>query len=740
MNEQQVNYTLIEHILTLLKILQMHHIEIDQLMENHEDALLHSLPESQEIRTAYELMAFMDEMPGGFLIYYADDDEQIIYANKALLRIFGCDTLVEFRELTGNSFKGVVHPDDLADVEESVKKQIASNRYELDYVEYRILRKDGEIRWIEDYGHFIHSETIGDIFYVFLGDATEKKKRQRYERETLLLEKKRNEEKLQSLIEEYDKEKALINQEHLRRLEVIEGLSINYESICYADLHEDKIIPYRLSSRTTVLFGEKFQVVDLSWYLSAYIEQWVHPEDRPMVTQATNVAHICSKLQDNDTYYINYRAVENGQILYLQLRLVNVGSKERITQIVMGYRRVDEELQKELEQKQMLAEALNDAKLAIVAKNTFLSNMSHDMRTPLNAIFGFTALAKKDLQNTEVLYSYLEKIETSGKQLLELIDKVLEISWTGAKETPTKDDECDLSDIMWEVYEFLHPQAMEKNIAFSLDCSGIIHNHVYSDSQRLKQLVLYLGNNAVTYTKEDGKVSMTLTETEALPNHYATYQLVVEDNGVGISEEFLEQIFEPFTREKNTTLSGVHGVGLGLTIVKNIVDMMDGTIEAKSTVGMGSTFVVKLCLRQQVPSQLDDQHEISLANAHHKKILLVEDNELNREIETEILGEMGFLIETAEDGSIAVEKMKNAHSGDYDLILMDIQMPVMNGWQAAKIIRKLPDPQLANIPIIALSANVFESDIQMSMECGMNAHLAKPIDILVLSQTIEEII
>lgn len=148
MNEQQVNYTLIEHILTLLKILQMHHIEIDQLMENHEDALLHSLPESQEIRTAYELMAFMDEMPGGFLIYYADGDEQIIYANKALLRIFGCDTLVEFRELTGNSFKGVVHPDDLADVEESVKKQIASNRYELDYVEYRILRKDGEIRWI----------------------------------------------------------------------------------------------------------------------------------------------------------------------------------------------------------------------------------------------------------------------------------------------------------------------------------------------------------------------------------------------------------------------------------------------------------------------------------------------------------------------------------------------------------------------------------------------------------------
>ena len=155
---------------------------------------------------------------------------------------------------------------------------------------------------------------------------------------------------------------------------------------------------------------------------------------------------------------------------------------------------------------------------------------------------------------------------------------------------------------------------------------------------------------------------------------------------------------------------------------------------------MGSNFVVKLCLSQQVPSQLDDQHEISLANAHHKKILLVEDNELNREIETEILGEMGFLIETAEDGSIAVEKMKNAHSGDYDLILMDIQMPVMNGWQAAKIIRKLPDPQLANIPIVALSANVFESDIQMSMECGMNAHLAKPIDILVLSQTIEEII
>ena len=189
-----------------------------------------------------ELKKFLDEMPGGFFIYQADEQEQILYANKALLRIFRCDTFEEFQELTGNSFQGVVHPDDLESVHKSIWEQIANSQYDLDYVEYRIIQKGGTIRWVEDYGHFIHSETEGDIFYVFVGDATEKRQR-------LLAEQEEKERQLQNQIEEYSQELKLIHQEHLRRLEVIEGLSVNYDSILYTNLDADRILPYRISDR-----------------------------------------------------------------------------------------------------------------------------------------------------------------------------------------------------------------------------------------------------------------------------------------------------------------------------------------------------------------------------------------------------------------------------------------------------------------------------------------------------------
>ena len=196
----------------------------------------------QSAKIACQMIRFMDEMPGGFFIYHADDTEEIIYANKAMQRIFMCDTYEDFQELTGNTFKGIVYPEDLEDVEKSIWEQISHSKYDLDYVEYRIMRKDGSIRWVEDYGHFIHSEAFGDIFYVFVGDATEKKKRHLSEQTVLLRENTMREEQLKNLIAEYNKERKQINQEHLRRLEVIEGLSVNYESILYADLDTDRIM------------------------------------------------------------------------------------------------------------------------------------------------------------------------------------------------------------------------------------------------------------------------------------------------------------------------------------------------------------------------------------------------------------------------------------------------------------------------------------------------------------------
>ncbi len=375
--------------------------------------------------------------------------------------------------------------------------------------------------------------------------------------------------------------------------------SANYESILYADLDTDEILPYRLSHRTERQFKKNFQVRSFLWYASDYINIWVHPEDREMVSKVTTPEYIREKLSTHKTYYINYRILDGDKVQYLQLRIVDVGNKGHISQIVMGYRKVDKEIQYEMEQKQILKNALNNANLAIIAKNTFLANMSHDMRTPLNAIFGFTALAENNINDSKAVQRYLDKIKASSSQLLDLIDKVLEISWTESNDIGIVESECNLYDIVQDVHRLLLPQASEKNITFSLNAAGLKYPDVYSDRNKIRQLLLYIANNAVTYTKAGGRVDLSVTELEILPNNYAIYQFEIKDTGIGISKEFLEHIFEPFEREKNTTFSGIHGTGLGLTITKNIVDMMGGSIEVSSIVQKGSTFTVTLPLHIQ---------------------------------------------------------------------------------------------------------------------------------------------
>lgn len=689
----------------------------------------------QELEAADAFFQFMDEMPGGFLIYRASQGEEIIYVNQSLLRIFRCDTMEQFRELTGNSFRGIVHPEDLEAVEKSIWAQITASQHDLDYVEYRIRRRDGEIRWIEDYGHFVHSDAVGDIFYVFLRDATEKQEQLQGERARLVREGEEKERKLQNLIQAYDKERSLINQEYLKQLEVIEGLSIHYESICHVDLEADQIVPYRLSRRTSVLFGGRLRPLPYSQYAPDYVAMWVHPEDREMVALATSPGYMREKLTSSPTCYLNYRVLVEGELQYLQLRMVGVKHHGGGFQVVMGYRRMDEELQQQMEQQSLLAEALAKANLAVTSKNTFLSNMSHDMRTPLNAIFGFTALAKLNIDDKAEVMGCLERVETASRQLLDMISKVLEVSSMSGTAV-LEEVECGLRETVGDVCDFLRPQAQEKNIDFTVDYINLSHDTVYTDKEKLRQLTLYLVNNAVTYTNPGGRVAVSVTERGEMPNHYAAFRLSVEDTGVGISAEFLEKIFEPFSREKDSTHSGVHGIGLGLTIAKNIVDMMGGTMEIQSEVNRGSTFTADFHFRVPTLSGMSQRLE---PEGSDLRILLVEDNEINREIETELLEEMGFSIDPAENGKIAVEKMERAAPGEYSLILMDLQMPVMNGWEAAAAIRAMENPELSRIPIIALSANMLESDRQKSKESGINAHLLKPMDLALLLRTIEAI-
>lgn len=686
----------------------------------------------------------IDEMPGGFFIYRADDEEEILYANRALFRIFNCDTLEEFQKLTGNSFKGMVHSDDLEEVEASIKEQIAVSKYDLDYVEYRIIQKGGQIRWIEDYGHFIHSDLLGDVFYVFVGDATEKHRRQMEREAALQSEKEKIEQKLRKKLNAYGRKLEIINQEQLRRLELIEGLSIDYESILYVDIDAGILQPYQISKRIHDSFKNRcyvYEFSEFSWFGSHYIEKWVYEEDKEYFARVTDLKYIVDKLSKQKVYHVNYRIIQNGKIRYLQLCIVNVGSIKGSAQTVIGCRNIDDEIRHEMEHNKILEEALNHAKASNRVKDIFLANMSHDIRTPMNAIVGFTALAKVHMKNAEKLTGYLGKIEESGRHLLQLLDDVLELSRLESNKIHIEDTECDLYEVAGEVQKVIQPQAEEKGLMLLLELDAMPHHVVYGDKQYLVQLLLRIAGNAVKYTESGGSITISIVEQKT-SHDFASYQFIVEDTGIGISESFLEHIFEPFERQKNTTMSGVYGTGLGLTIVKNIVEMMGGTIEVSSAAGRGSRFIVTLSLRLYDKAKVPDEQPVSreVPKQTSGKILLVEDNEINLEIETELLTDFGFQVETAVNGSIAVEKLRNSKAGEYSLVLMDIQMPVMDGYSAARAIRGLEEPSLANIPIIALSANTFEEDQKKSMESGMNAHLGKPIHIQQFFDTIKEII
>jgi len=728
MMAQQINFNKysIEPLLFLLEELHTKGKSAEELAkEVRLSNASYLTPEERKMQIAFGILKFAEEMPGGFFIYRADGDEEILYANKAMFRIFECDTLEEFLEVTKGSFKGLVHSEDLDEVERSIVEQIRQSRYDLDYVEYRVVTKSGEIRWLDDYGHFIHSESAGDVFYVFVGDATEKKMRQQREKENL----RNSQHEQQVQLDEYGQELEVIHQEHLRHLEMIEGLSIDYESIFYVDLEKNRMKAYRVSPRFEREFPKGQPVRNFEGFDRDYIRDWVHPDDQKSLAGISTIAFVREKLSEEKIFHINYRVWNQGKVKYIQFRMVNAGGEGKISRAVIGYRNVDEEIIREMQQKQILSDALDKANQANNAKNLFLSNMSHDIRTPMNAIVGLVGLAQAKMQENEKVSGYLDGIRQASDQLLLLINDVLEISKIESGKVFVEEEKADLLVIMDQVKSEYLPGADAKNITLSLDVSGLQYADVFVDRKKLMQLLGYLVDNAIKYTEEGGWVQITARQEETKGN-YANYQFIVEDNGSGISESFLSHMFEPFERERNTTLGGVSGTGLGLPITRHLVEKMGGTIEVESKVGEGSRFTVTfpLRIRSRQSGRRKETKKASLHFAGKKRILIVDDNDINLEIEREVLKAAGLLVDTANDGSVAVEMMAKSYPGYYDMILMDIQMPVMDGHLATRAIRKMDNPVKAGIPIIAVSANSFEEDRKASLECGMNEHLGKPLD------------
>ena len=389
-----------------------------------------------------------------------------------------------------------------------------------------------------------------------------------------------------------------------------------------------------------------------------------------------------------------------------------------------------------IQENEKLEAKLLAAEEASRAKTTFLSNMSHDIRTPLNAIIGYTTLAQSEGVTQEQETAYIAKIEKASRQLLDIVNDVLEMSRIESGRIELEPQPANLEDCVREAGDLVSVQFAEKNIGFSVSCETA-HPWVLFDKNRLNRALMNLLCNAGKFTEEHGAVSLSLRELGCSAD-IADYEIRVKDTGIGMSPEFVEKLFIPFERERSSTVSRIQGTGLGMAITKNILDLMGGQIDVLTEQGKGTEFVLSFSLPIVEAPQESTQDEAPL-RFDRLRILLVEDNEVNMEIATMILEQAGIHVDKAENGASAVEKVKTAHAA-YDLILMDIQMPVMDGYTAARAIRSLEEPALSSIPIIAMTANAFTEDIQAAEEAGMNGHIAKPLDVSVMMATIRDVL
>ena len=513
---------------------------------------------------------FGKHMPGGFFIYEASGEEKLLYANQAVIRLFGCDDLEDFKKLTGYTFRGMLHPDDYAEVSRSIIEQIKSSDDNLDYVEYRIIRKDGSICWVDDYGHYTETEAYGGVYYVFISDITKKR-------------------------------------EH-----------------------------------------------------------------------------------------------------------------------------------------QALSDALKAAEEANKAKTVFLSNMSHEIRTPMNAIIGMYSLALKKEGLDPETREYLEKIGASARHLLGLINDILDMSRIESGRLLLRQEVFSFRNMLEEINTMVMTQCSDRGLKYEYRVIGGVSDHYIGDDGKLKQVLINILSNAIKFTEAPGLISLTVERTNVY-NDQSTLKFVIKDTGIGMDPSFIPRIFDTFTQEDGSRSNKYGSTGLGMAITKNIVELMSGTISVASEKGVGSEFTVVLTLKNSDSAGSSDS---SINPADIKKrteltdrrILLAEDIAINAEIMKKLLESRGAVTDHALNGRIVVDMFKEHDPGYYDAILMDVRMPEMDGLEAAEKIRALDRPDAGSIPIIAMTANAFDEDVQFSMQAGMNAHLSKPVEPDRLFRTLEELI
>ena len=529
---------------------------------------------------------------------------------------------------------------------------------------------------------------------------------------------------------------------------VISTLSLEYGPLYLTDLKTGSLQVFRTSDMKAALPVQQMamEIGEFVPFIREYAERHVMEKDREAFLKWTEPAHLDTMINTKNISEFNYQRDMYGTINYYQFCCSRVSGGSSDTLMIFGFRNVDAVVRKDLEAKKALEKALTDAQVASQAKTSFLFNMSHDIRTPMNAILGYTDIAIKHRDDTEKVDESLTKIRSAGGHLLNLINDILEMSRIESGTMELSETPVDIRKMIDGIAQMSEALAIPKSIDFKTETGEIRNPYIHADELHVNEVIINLISNAIKYTQSGGKVRFSVTQTGPVTDGKAGFRFEVADTGIGMSEEFQTHLFEAFSREKTSTVSKQEGSGLGLSIVKKIVDLAGGTISVKSKSGEGSTFTVEVAFRVMDDEEIaryegENQPKDPVVNNESSmkglKVLLVEDNEMNREIATEILEDAGMTVDTAEDGTFAVDKVTANGTEYYDFVLMDIQMPVMNGYQATKIIRELPGGD--RIRIIALSANAFEEDVQKSLASGMNAHVAKPINVELLMETMKRI-
>lgn len=491
--------------------------------------------------------------------------------------------------------------------------------------------------------------------------------------------------------------------------------------------------------------------------IHTYVEQFVHKEDQEKYITMTGKSFMMKNLSEDKQFYsFNYRQVVNGHEKWYRMHVIAASflPNKDVSSVVMAIMDVDKQVCNDISQKAVVEEALVQAEKANKAKSDFLSSMSHDIRTPMNAIMGFASLAQTHIEDVDKVENYLGKILAAGKHLLNLINDILDMSRIESGKVQIQEDEVSLKEVLLDVENLIQAMVEENNLTFEIK-ENIVNNYVFCDKLRLNQVLINLLGNAVKFTPDGGVVRLEVSQEMIAPAGYGVYLFKVKDTGIGIAKEFQHKIFEAFERDKLTEQTGIQGTGLGLAITKNIVEMMGGRISLESELGKGTEFTVKVMFALQDVDEaelaLEDtveykeikerkERETQKMLFKNRKILLVEDNNLNREIARILLQEEGFVVEEAVNGQEAVDKIASSSDTEYDLVLMDIQMPIKDGYEATREIRNMSNRKLAHIPIIAMTANAFEEEKREALACGMNGHITKPIDVNILFKTIEGIL